>query len=68
MQISKIMEGALEGEVQCIACLTRFWPGQGAEKAKCPGCGIEWRIPRLNMRAARVRGPNWETCPTGDKI
>ena len=68
MQISKIMAGAREGEVQCIACLTRFWPEQGAERAKCPGCGVEWRISLLYSRTAKIRGPGWETNPTGDKI
>lgn len=68
MKINKIMEGPRNGEVRCPACFMRFWPKQGAEKAKCPGCGIEWRISRPYPRAAKVRGPNWETYPTGDKI
>ena len=67
MQISKITEGAREGEVQCIACLTRFWPVLGAERAKCPGCGVEWRI-SWPPRTAKIRDPGRETYPTGDKI
>jgi len=68
MQTGKIMEGVREGEVQCIACLTKFWPGQGAERAKCPGCGVEWRISWPYARTARIRGHGWETYPTGDKL
>jgi DNA-directed RNA polymerase subunit RPC12/RpoP len=68
MKISRIMERPLEEEARCLACLTRFWPKQGAEKAKCPGCGVEWRISWPYPRTAKIGGPGWETYPTGDKI
>ncbi len=68
MKINKIMEGPRYGEVSCPACFMRFWPRHGAEKAKCPGCGIEWRISWPHPGTTRGRGPNRETYPTGDKI
>jgi len=68
MKINKIIEGRHDGEVNCPACYTRFWLKQGVKKVKCPGCGMEWKISRPYPRTVKVRGPNWETCPTGDKI
>lgn len=66
MKMIKIMEGSRGGEVRCLACFMRFWPKRGARKAKCPGCGIEWRISWTFPRI--INGPNWENYPTGDKI
>jgi len=68
MKINKIMEGPRNVEVRCPACFMRFSPRQGAEKAKCPGCGIEWGISWPYPGTAMIRGPGWETFPTGDKI
>lgn len=68
MKIIKINEGAREEEVQCVACSTRFWLKKGLKKAKCPGCGVEWKISWSYPRAAKTRGSVWETYPTGDKI
>jgi predicted RNA-binding Zn-ribbon protein involved in translation (DUF1610 family) len=68
MKINKIMEGPRKAEVTCPACFMQFWPGQGEDKAKCPGCGMVWRIPLPYHRTTKVRGPDWETYPTGDKI
>ena len=68
MKISKIMEGPRKAEVTCPACFMRFWPRQGAEKAKCPGCGMVWRIPLPYHRTAKGSGPDRETYPTGDKL
>ncbi|MBU0544870.1 MAG: hypothetical protein KKH97_06000, partial [Proteobacteria bacterium] len=66
MKISKIMDGLQGREARCLACFTRFWPKQGSEKTKCPGCGVEWKISWTYPRTAKIRGPGWETYPTGD--
>jgi hypothetical protein len=55
-------------EVRCIACFTRFRIKEGVKKAKCPGCGIVWRIPLPCDGGAGGRGADREICPTGDKI
>ena len=68
MKINKIMEGPRDGEVRCLACFMRFWPRQGEEKAKCPGCGMVWRMPLPYDRRAGGRGPDRETSPAGDKL
>ncbi|MFH1976113.1 MAG: hypothetical protein ABIJ52_11225 [Pseudomonadota bacterium] len=68
MKINKIMEGLRKAEVTCPACFMRFWPKRGARKAKCPGCGIEWRISWPCPGTAKGKGSNWENYPTGDKI
>ncbi len=64
MKINKIMEGPRDGEVRCLACFTRFRPKQGSEEAKCPNCGIEWRISWPYPKTAKVRGPVWDSYPT----
>ncbi|MBU1181870.1 MAG: hypothetical protein KKE00_13255 [Proteobacteria bacterium] len=68
MKTIKIMEGSRGGEVRCLACFMRFWPRKGTERAKCPGCGVEWKISWSYPRTAKIRGSGWETYPTGDKI
>jgi len=68
MKINKSMEGQRKAEVTCPACFMRFRPRQGEDKAKCPGCGMVWRIPLPHYRTAKGRGSDRETCPTGDKI
>jgi predicted RNA-binding Zn-ribbon protein involved in translation (DUF1610 family) len=65
MKINKVMEGARDGEVRCLTCFERFRPAVGAERAKCPKCGIEWRISWPYPKTARVRGPVWENYPLG---
>ena len=68
MKINKIMEGPRKAEVRCPACFMRFWPRKGADKAKCPGCGMVWRMPLPYDRTAGGRGADRETSQTGDKI
>jgi predicted RNA-binding Zn-ribbon protein involved in translation (DUF1610 family) len=70
MKTSKVMEGPRDGEVRCFTCFERFRPEAGAERAKCPKCGTEWRISWPYPKTARVRGPVWENYPLGtdDKI
>ena len=68
MKINKIMEGPRDGEVTCPACFMRFRPGREEDKAKCPGCGMVWRIPLPYDRRAGGRGADRETSQTGDKI
>ncbi|UCE52721.1 MAG: hypothetical protein JSV31_26275 [Desulfobacterales bacterium] len=63
MKINKVMEGPRDGEVRCQACFTRFRPNLGAERAKCPDCGVEWRLSWPYPKTARVRGPVWESYP-----
>ena len=65
MKIGKVMEGPRDGEVRCLTCFERFRPAEGAERAKCPKCGIEWRISWPYPKTARVRGPVWENYPLG---
>ena len=63
MKIKKVMEGPRDGEIRCLTCFTRFRPIAGVERAKCPGCGIEWRISWPYPKTAKIRGPVWETYP-----
>ncbi len=65
MKINKVMEGPRDGEVRCLTCFTRFRPKIGAERTKCPKCGIEWRLSWPYPKTAKVRGPVWETYPVG---
>ena len=63
MKTNKVMEGPRDGEVRCQACSSRFKPGLGAERAKCPDCGIEWRLSWPYPKTARIRGPVWDSYP-----
>ena len=47
------------GEVRCQNCFERFWPPQGAEKASCPACGLEWYISWAG-KLAKIRKPVWD--------
>ena len=42
--------------VRCKACITRFEVPLGAETAKCPECGTEWRISWPEPGTAYIRG------------
>ena len=68
MKINKSMERLRKAEVTCPACFMRFWPRQGEDKAKCPGCGMVWRITLPYDRRAGGRGGDRETSQTGDKL
>ena len=63
MKINKVMEGPRDGEIRCQACFTRFRPKLGAGRAKCPHCGVEWRLSWPYPKTARFRGPVWESFP-----
>jgi hypothetical protein len=65
MKINKVMEGPRDGEVRCLTCFERFRPSEGSDRAKCPKCGVEWRISWPYPKTARVRGPVWENYPLG---
>jgi uncharacterized paraquat-inducible protein A len=49
-----------EGYIRCLNCLWRFDVPQGAEKASCPNCKMEWRISWYGDKDAKIRGPVWE--------
>ncbi len=49
-----------EKEIRCLNCFSRFTPQEGAERAFCPGCEMEWRISWLNSETPKIRGPVWE--------
>lgn len=63
MKIKKVMQGPRDGEVRCQACFTRFRPKPAAGRAKCPDCGVEWRLSWPYPKTAKIRGPVWETYP-----
>lgn len=65
MKLERRIKGktARDGEVRCLCCLGRFWPDNGAERATCPECGIEYRISWPFPGTAKIRGPVWEKYP-----
>ncbi|MFB0520612.1 MAG: hypothetical protein ACETWD_04175 [Desulfatiglandales bacterium] len=63
MKIKKVMEGARDGEIRCLACFTRFRPKRSVDRAACPSCGVQWRISWPYPKTARLQGPVWETYP-----
>ena len=50
------------GKVRCHnpSCMDRIQPEPGAKHAKCPTCGMEYRLFWVNPRLPRIRGPVWE--------
>ena len=50
------------GKVRCHnpSCMERIVPEAGADHAKCPTCGMEYRLFWVNPRLPRIRGPVWE--------
>lgn len=57
---SRRAKGDRVGEIRCQNCFARFWPAQGAEKAVCPECGLEWYISWAGD-LAKIRKPVWES-------
>ena len=51
------------GKFRCHnpSCMERIQPEQGDKTAKCPTCGMEYRIHWVNPTLPRIRGPVWET-------
>lgn len=51
------------GKVRCHnpSCLERIQPEPGAERVKCPRCGMEYRLYWVNPKFPRIRGPVWDT-------
>lgn len=52
--------GSREHELRCLNCFTRFVPEQGADRAFCPQCRVEWRLSWLHPEAPKIRGPVWQ--------
>jgi predicted RNA-binding Zn-ribbon protein involved in translation (DUF1610 family) len=50
------------GRVRCHnpSCMARLDPEPGASQAKCPKCGMEWRIAWVKKGFPRIRGPVWD--------
>ena len=50
------------GKVRCHnpSCMERIVPEPGANHAKCPTCGMEFRIFWVNPKLPRIRGPVWD--------
>ena len=50
------------GKVRCHnpSCMGRIQPEPGADRVKCPSCGMEYRLYWVNPRLPRIRGPVWD--------
>ena len=50
------------GKVRCHnpSCMERIQPAAGADHAKCPTCGMEYRLFWVNPSLPRIRGPVWD--------
>jgi predicted RNA-binding Zn-ribbon protein involved in translation (DUF1610 family) len=42
------------------SCMERIQPGKGDKTAKCPTCGMEYRVHWVNPTLPRIRGPVWD--------
>ena len=42
------------------SCMERIQPEPGAKHAKCPICGMEYRLFWVNPKLPRIRGPVWD--------
>jgi hypothetical protein len=60
MARSKTGKSGRVGQVRCLGCFERFRPPLGAERATCPGCGLEWHI-SWKGALAKIRKPVWES-------
>lgn len=51
------------GKVRCHnpSCMGRITPEPGAQRVRCPTCGMEYRLIWVNETLPRIRGPVWET-------
>jgi hypothetical protein len=41
-------------------CMERIEPERGQQTAKCPTCGMEYRVHWVNPTLPRIRGPVWD--------
>ena len=50
------------GKFRCHnpSCMERIQQEKGSKTAKCPTCGMEYRIHRVNPTLPRIRGPVWD--------
>ena len=50
------------GKFRCHnpSCMERIEPGKGDKTAKCPTCGMEYRVHWVNPTLPRIRGPVWD--------
>ncbi len=50
------------GKIRCHnpSCMERIIPEPGSEHAKCPTCGMEYRLFWVNDNLPRIRGPVWD--------
>ena len=50
------------GQVRCHnpSCLGRLQPEPGADRVKCPVCGMEFRVTWIKSGLPRIRGPVWD--------
>lgn len=50
------------GKVRCLnpSCMERIQPEKGAKTAKCPHCGLEYRLAWIKPDFPRIRGPVWD--------
>ncbi|MGQ9510227.1 MAG: hypothetical protein ACUVTN_12685 [Thermodesulfobacteriota bacterium] len=50
------------GQVRCHnpSCLGRLQPERGADRVKCPVCGMEFRVTWIKSGFPRIRGPVWD--------
>ena len=50
------------GKIRCHnpSCMERIVPEPGADHAKCPTCGMEFRLFWVNPKLPRIRGPVWD--------
>ena len=57
-----LMKDRSMGSVRCLQCFERISFPPGAEAARCPKCGFEWRLSwNMGPNFPRIRGPVWET-------
>ena len=51
------------GKVRCHnpSCMGRLQPAPGDKTAKCPTCGMEFRLAWVRPDFPRIRGPVWDT-------
>jgi hypothetical protein len=50
------------GKFRCHnpTCMERIQPEKGKKTAKCPTCGMEYRLHWVNPDLPRIRGPVWD--------